>query len=907
MDFTKQEVIILKLWAKSNGTLLAKHTGDLLEAIEALQQKKISLPFKKTNINNSWWEALKYAALVHDLGKVDPGFQYNYLGNKIFKEYKSELDMPHGLLSLFLFDLDKGNIPHTETVRSAVAFHHWRGYFPQLFLGHRSQEISDKAEEISQSLEIWENLVLEAKRTMEHSATKHNLDPSVITINKNLIEYMKYNNIGNAGILIPPYTMVFLPKRLLVTEEYQKNEILRIFITGNLMRADHFASLVETSDSNLTTSDIEFGEYPSYEQVCTALASRINPKSFWQRTFFENQPELRNTDLILVAPTGFGKTEFAYLWGAGQRNIFTLPIKVAVNNAWKRTRDTLNQADPRFENHVSLLHSDASLEIFSKSEKSILDLEFETGKAMNLARHLCEPYIMATADQIVPTALRYPGYERIFTVLMDSCLVIDEVQAYDPQAAAIVTHLIQQNHFLGGRTLLMTATLPPFIKQAIIDRVGIKEDRIVNLLQKPEFHERGEIARHKLRFLFHSSGDFAVPIREMIAAARNGKKVLAVFNTRKAAVNAFNTIQKDINDIDKPLLLHSRFTQVRKRELEQILVEDYMPNSPERGKHEGRGCLVISTQLVEASLDIDADLLYTEPSPADSLVQRMGRVFRRYAHGGADIPLDEANVIIMVHSLSLASDNGWVYDRDLTALSLVLLTAFANREISLDYGLDHSGLFDKPEWNKAFRPAKRVAKDKYQQVRQTANKNLAELIRQKAIEPYTLNEHQKVAWVESAYEILEKATGPNADTHQNKLNLGKYLETFFKTLEILDHGFCSDCKPDAQKLFRKICEIQVIPTCFLENFYKDMCELTIQSGISYFDLAKDIIPKYVVNIPQYRSSQKLKIGVLEFEKMIAGNSTYEKRNSLLKKLNNWFRDIQTADIDYSDIMGANYD
>lgn len=58
--------------------------------------------------------------------------------------------------------------------------------------------------------------------------------------------------------------------------------------------------------------------------------------------------------------------------------------------------------------------------------------------------------------------------------------------------------------------------------------------------------------------------------------------------------------------------------------------------------------------------------------------------------------------------------NGWVYDRDLTALSLMLLTAYANREISLDYGLDHSGLFDKPEWSKAFRPAKRVAKEKYQ-------------------------------------------------------------------------------------------------------------------------------------------------------------------------------------------------
>jgi CRISPR-associated endonuclease/helicase Cas3 len=56
---------------------------------------------------------------------------------------------------------------------------------------------------------------------------------------------------------------------------------------------------------------------------------------------------------------------------------------------------------------------------------------------------------------------------------MDSALIIDEVQAYDPQAAAIVTHLLQQNAFLGGKTLLMTATLPPFIQKQIIKRVGL--------------------------------------------------------------------------------------------------------------------------------------------------------------------------------------------------------------------------------------------------------------------------------------------------------------------------------------------------------------------------------------------------------------------------------------------------
>jgi len=460
---------------------------------------------------------------------------------------------------------------------------------------------------------------------------------------------------------------------------------------------------------------------------------------------------------------------------------------------------------------------------------------------------------------------------------------------------------------------LMTAALPPFIKRAICERAEINEDRIVNLLQKQDFQDRGDITRHKLRFLFHTSEDFAEPVCEMIAAARNEKRVLAVFNTVKAAVRAFTTLEKTLindctNDVDT-FLLHSRFTQARKKELEQQLVEEYLPNSPKQCKHKGKGCIVIATQLVEASLDIDADLLFTEPSPADSLVQRMGRVFRRYARGGMDVPLDEVNVVIMVHSLSLASDHGGVYDRDLTALSLVLLAAFASREISLDYGMDYTWLLDKPVWSKAFRPAKRVAREKAQQVRQTANEELAKSIRQAVFSPCVLNECQKVAWVESAYEILENATGTKADKNQNKMYLGNYLDTYFETLEVLDHGFCSDCKQDAQKLFRMVCEMQVIPVGLLEGFYKEMRELTARSRISYLNMANSIIPKYIVNIPRYpRTERPIKTEALDIEKMVNEDIlAQEKGKKLMTKLKNWFGEILAADIGYSDLMGVNYD
>jgi len=68
--------------------------------------------------------------------------------------------------------------------------------------------------------------------------------------------------------------------------------------------------------------------------------------------------------------------------------------------------------------------------------------------------------------------LKYPGYEKVHATLAYSRLVIDEVQAYDPRSAAVIVKLIEDVFTLGGKVLLMTATLPDFISKAIRNRLG---------------------------------------------------------------------------------------------------------------------------------------------------------------------------------------------------------------------------------------------------------------------------------------------------------------------------------------------------------------------------------------------------------------------------------------------------
>jgi CRISPR-associated endonuclease/helicase Cas3 len=219
---------------------------------------------------------------------------------------------------------------------------------------------------------------------------------------------------------------------------------------------------------------------------------------------------------------------------------------------------------------------------------------------------------------------------------MNSVLVIDEVQAYDPNAAAIVTHLIQQVNSMGGKTLLMTATLPPFILREIVRRMGLEQRHVIRLIDEQNFEQIASASRHRMRFLVHG-GDYASVTEEIIdAAVCQNQKVLVVMNTVSAACTIFERVRDGLHDRKQDintLLLHSRFTQFQRKELEQLAVDKYLPNETDR---DNTPCIVIATQIVEASLDIDADIIFTEPAPADSLVQRMGRVFRRYARSTSD-------------------------------------------------------------------------------------------------------------------------------------------------------------------------------------------------------------------------------------------------------------------------------
>ena len=254
-------------------------------------------------------------------------------------------------------------------------------------MGSRSYDITAKAEEFVEKNTEWLERCRKVANQMGELAERYQLDEQIIGKNETLVEYLRYGTLGAVGVLVPPYTLAFLPESIRDGSERTETERFRIFVAGNLMRADHFASLVEDSGGRLDIKDIEQGEPLSTKIIDGKIKALFNTNSYWQKEFFTARPELQRGNMIFVAPTGFGKTEFAYLWGAGIKNFMLLPMRAATNKIFDRTQSLYG------EEQAALLHGDAGLELFIRSrEKNVQETEGERRKAMDLARHLAKPY-----------------------------------------------------------------------------------------------------------------------------------------------------------------------------------------------------------------------------------------------------------------------------------------------------------------------------------------------------------------------------------------------------------------------------------------------------------------------------------------------------------------------------------
>lgn len=364
------------------------------------------------------------------------------------------------------------------------------------------------------------------------------------------------------------------------------------------------------------------------DEIADFVKEFMKKQNFKENDLQQFEEKNQDKNVIVIGSTGMGKTEGALLWSKNDKTFFTLPLRISINAIYDRIKDTIGYR------HVGLLHSTALDYLDEKNEED----EFNK---IQQARNLYEKITTCTIDQIFPFVFKYRGYEKIYATLSYSKVVIDEIQAYSPEIVAVLLKGLKMINNLDGKFMVMTATLPRIYREKL-QEMGIK-------FEYNEFIK--DTKRHKFEIIDKSINEDIDEIKEK----SKNKKVLIIVNTINKAIELYKFLKNE--GVEKVNLLHSRFEQEDRSEKERD-IKEFSKQKDESG-------IWITTQIVEASLDIDFDMLYTEMSTLDSLFQRFGRCYRSRKYEGK-----EPNIKIHIKE---TSGVGYIYDKEIHQKSIELL------------------------------------------------------------------------------------------------------------------------------------------------------------------------------------------------------------------------------------------
>lgn len=325
----------------------------------------------------------------------------------------------------------------------------------------------------------------------------------------------------------------------------------------------------------------------------------------------------KEENLIINSATGSGKTEAALLWLDGSKAFYILPLRVSINDIYNRITDIYKYPKEKINLHYSDLFFVSLAQSTEQESQNSNFIDWQDAECLSY------PFTICTLDKIFAFVFKYLGSEMIPSTLRYSKIVIDEIHSYSPEILAYLIYGLKIITELGGKFAIMTATFPPILEY-FLQKEGIP------VTISPYFLGENE-TRHKIKFIenFADNTPLDFDYQKIIAESKN-KKVLVICNTVEKAQDVFNKLQ---NKLDYIYLLHNRFIIKHKNQLETEII-NFSRNKDQKG-------LWISAQTVEASLDIDFELLFTEMCPADALIQRMGRCYRHNNYQGS-----EPNILI---------------------------------------------------------------------------------------------------------------------------------------------------------------------------------------------------------------------------------------------------------------------
>ncbi|RKU27585.1 CRISPR-associated helicase/endonuclease Cas3 [Candidatus Poribacteria bacterium] len=617
------------IYAKSNPReSLLDHTENCLDVYDSLRKR---MPFlEDVSGESDFFEHLFYAVVLHDFGKAATGFQKQLIENNRWG-YRHEILSTGFVVTLQISDVAK------QAIALAILTHHkdidtlWEKYpcIPNNEVGYK--EWQKHVDELTPN---WDAL-MELQKQVSHWFNNRFPNASCL-----------WTPVASPELLISGYREYLAPYKC----DFEDGDLSSLHSTyGMLMRGcmiacDHLASADKNEEVHKALDNLK--EKLTHH---VKVKAEKRKKQFQGWEMFQKDAGETFGQLMLSAPTGSGKTEAALLWSdnnqsktKGNRVFYVLPYTASINAMYDRLKELVS------EDKIGMLHGKANYFVY----KALADKEYNyqetverVSEQQNLTKKICRPYKVLTPFQLLKAFFGIRGFEMQMAEMSQGLFIFDEIHAYDPHTTALILTMIKKlREDYNAKFCIMTATMPKFLKDMIHDAIG--GFSTVDM----ETEDRDKFTRHRVKLLDGNIHDAIPKIKERL---NKDDSVMVVCNTVKQAQDVFQELQ---HITDNAKLLHSRFI-LKDRER----IEGELENAN----------LLVGTQAVEVSLDIDFDCLFTEPAPIDALIQRFGRINRRRKKGICD-----------VHICKVVGDNDkYIYSTDKVERTINAFTSVANDDL----------------------------------------------------------------------------------------------------------------------------------------------------------------------------------------------------------------------------------
>ena len=377
-------------------------------------------------------------------------------------------------------------------------------------------------------------------------------------------------------------------------KENGKLRILYTYVSGILNLADWLASARFSG----TRTPITFQIQPSKDNFMTHL-------SFDKLREFQDNSSNSSKSLLVEIPTGEGKTEASLLWSINNLDnnhskiIYTLPTQTTSNKLYERVQSFFDKSE------CGLIHSSAKIYLEKKYEQENGEVDDIFKSDFLLSKSFNKPVTVSTIDSLLKYFINMGRFNIATKNFLHSVVIIDEVHAYDFKLMGFLKRFLELCKEMDVKVCLMSASIPNQLKKLL----GVDDYPLIT--QKELFEKKANEIIKKELFIENDLNFIVEKFEEQ-------KNILIIRNTVKNATQTYRALKS--LGIENIILYHSTFKKRDRTKKEDLIFEKLKSDTP---------FILVATQIVEISLDIDFDVMFSDNAPIDSLIQRFGRVNRK--------------------------------------------------------------------------------------------------------------------------------------------------------------------------------------------------------------------------------------------------------------------------------------